>query len=225
MKHKLTELEQRRLAELARDYRNQGYTVITEPTKEQLPAFLASFQPDMLAYNTQENVVFLVRSQSTLTASPELAGIAKTVEGQPGWRFDLVVTNTRPKAGFATATDQLLNRTQVMTRLQESDELSTQEHGEAAFLLAWSAAEAVLRTVAGREKVAPVRSSSEAVAKNLYAHGLLDREQYETLREGLNVRNAIVHGYQEPPAYAYVLHKLQALTRQLLNEEALVRIY
>ncbi len=32
MKHKLTELEQRRLAELARDYRNEGYTVITEPT-------------------------------------------------------------------------------------------------------------------------------------------------------------------------------------------------
>ncbi len=179
----------------------------------------------MLAYNAMESVVFLVRSQSSLAASHELAGIAKAVEGQPGWRFDLVVTNARPKAGFVTATEQLLNRTQVMTRLQESDELSTQEHGEAAFLLAWSAAEAVLRTVASREKVSPVRSPSEAVAKNLYTHGLLDRDQYETLREGLKVRNAIVHGYQEPPTYAYVLHKLQALTRQLLNEESLVRVY
>lgn len=225
MKNQLTDLERRRLGELARDYRNQGYTVITEPTKEQLPAFLAMFQPDMLAHNAQENVVFLVRSQKTLIASRELEGIANAVAGQQGWRFDLVVTNARPKAAFVTTTDQLLNRAQVMTRLQEAHELSTQEHGEAAFLLAWSAAEAVLRTVASRIKVSSVQTSSESLAKNLYTHGFLDYEQYETLREGLKARKAIVYGYQDPPTYAILLLKVQEITRQLLHEEQGAPVY
>lgn len=225
MKNDFTELERRRLAELAREYRGRGYTVITEPTKDQLPAFLSMFQPDMIARNAQESVVFLVKSQKTLAASPKLDDMAKAVQGKPGWRFDLVVTNPREKAGLTTASDHLLNRAEVLTRLQEARELSQQEHGEAAFLLAWSATEAVLRTLAVKEKVSPERSTSEAITKNLFAHGLLDRDQYETLLEGVKVRNSLVHGYQDPPAYAAILHKLHQLTQQLLSEEPLTRVY
>lgn len=225
MKNDFTELERRRLAELAREYRNRGYTVVTDPTKDQLPAFLSMFQPDMIARNAQESVVFLVKSQKTLAASPELDGIARAVQDKPGWRFDLVVTNPREKVGLATASDHLLNRAEVLTRLQESRELSAQEHGEAAFLLAWSATEAVLRTLAVKEKVSPERSTSEAITKNLFAYGLLDREQYETLLEGVKVRNSFVHGYQDPPAYAALLNKLQQLTQQLLNEEQFTQAY
>lgn len=225
MKNNFTELERRRLVELAREYRNLGYTVMTQPTKEQLPSFLSMFQPDMIARNEQESVVFMVKSRRTLASSSELEGIAQAVQGKKGWQFDLVVTNPREKAGLITASDHLLNRSEVITRLQESQELSEQEHGEAAFLLAWSATEAVLRTLAVKENVSPERSTSESITKNLFAYGFIDREQYETLIEGVKVRNSIVHGYQDPPAYALILNKLQRITQQLLNEEQFARIH
>jgi Holliday junction resolvase len=147
MKHDFTELERRRLLELAREYRKLGYDVITQPDKDQLPDFLAMLQPDMIASNQQENVVFEVKSQRTLTASTELKDIAIAIQGKKGWRFELVVTNPREKDGIRTASDSLLNRSEVLYRLQEARHLSEQEHGEAAFLLAWSAAEAVLRNL------------------------------------------------------------------------------
>ena len=62
MKYDFTELERRRLLALAREYRKLGYVVITEPTEEQLPDFLASLEPDMIAHNEQEDVVFAVKS-------------------------------------------------------------------------------------------------------------------------------------------------------------------
>lgn len=222
MKNEFAELEHRRLLKLARTYRELGYTVIVKPTGEQLPPFLASFKPDMLAQNGQENIVFLVRSRKTLSTSPELTEIAKAVEGKKDWRFDLVVTNPREKAGFKTASQHLLKRNEVMSRLQESQQLSEQEHGEAAFLLTWSATEALLRSLAAKEKVSLMQNTSEAIAKNLFAYGLLDRDQYDTLLDGVKVRNSIIHGYQDPPAYGALLNKLQHFTQQLLNEEQAV---
>lgn len=56
------DIERRRLLELGREYRKLGYQVVLEPQREQLPAFLAPFQPDMLAWNDAESVVVEVNS-------------------------------------------------------------------------------------------------------------------------------------------------------------------
>jgi Holliday junction resolvase len=225
MKHDFTEPERRRLLELAREYRKLGYAVIIEPTEDQLPDFLATLQPDMIANNKRENVVFAVKSQRTLPTSLELKDIAQAVQGKKDWRFELVVTNPREKDGITTASDSLLNRSEVLYRLQEAQHLSEQEHGEAAFLLVWSAAEAVLRRLVVKAAIAPERDTSEAIAKNLFAYGLLDKEQYETLVEGVKVRNSLMHGYQNPQAYAIILNKLLHITEQLLKEEQLALAY
>ncbi len=219
MKHDFTELERRRLLELAREYRKRGYDVITEPTKEQLPDFLATLQPDMIARNEQENVVFEVKSQQTLSASPELKDIAQAVQGKKGWRFELVVTNPRDKADIKPNGNILLSRAEAFDRLQEARDLSEQEHGEAAFLVAWSATEAVLRKLVTTFGISSVRDNSELIVKNLFVQGFLNKEQYETLLEGVNVRNSILHGYQVSHPYANNFNKLLHTTEQIMNEE------
>ncbi|CAN5563571.1 hypothetical protein BH10CHL1_BH10CHL1_07210 [soil metagenome] len=225
MKDDFSELERRRLLELAREYRKLGYEVITEPTQEQLPDFLATLQPDMIASNQQEHVVIEVKSQRTLTNSPELKEIANAIQGKNGWRFELVVTNPREKDWIKTTSDSLLNRSEVLYRLQEARHLSEQEHGEAAFLLAWSAVEAVLRNLVAKVAVSSEHATSESIVKNLFAYGLIDKEQYETLLAGMAIRNSIVHGYQDPHSYATSLHELFALTEHLINEEQLTWSY
>lgn len=221
MKNQMTELERKRLLELAREYRKSGYEVIIEPNEKQLPSFIAPFRPDMIAWNTVESVVFEVKSQKTLSSSPELQDIARAVHGRKGWRFELVVTNSKDKDVVAAETEEILDYTEILSRLQEAQILSQQEFGEAAFIIAWSAAEAVMRKIAARERVAKDNSSFEYLSKNLYAQGILEKDQYETFLEAARIRNSIVHGYKEPRSLAKTFNKVVSITNKLLSEAAL----
>ena len=58
----ITDTERRKLLEVAREYRKQGYEVVIEPREEQLPSFLHSFQPDIIARNNEETVVIEIKS-------------------------------------------------------------------------------------------------------------------------------------------------------------------
>lgn len=220
MAQHLTPPERRRLQELAREYRQSGYDVITEPKAEQLPDFIAPFSPAMIARNQTETVVFAVKSAKTLAASSDLQDIAQAVHGRDGWRFELVVTNPRKPAAVITTTAQFLNSVEIQDRLREAQTLSKQEFGEAAFVMAFSANEAVLRTLAVQERIAKEKDSFEAISKNLFAQGLLARRQYEVLIEAAKVRDAIVHGYKDPQPFTTTVHQVIAITEQLLDEVA-----
>ncbi len=104
--------------------------------------------------------------------------------------------------------------------MREAALFAEQESGEAAFLLAWSATEAVVRTLAVREQIAGEKDAFEFIVKNLFAQGILERSHYETLTEAVKVRNTLVHGYREPQALATLLRRVITVTGQLLNEGA-----
>lgn len=220
MKQQLSELEHRRLLDLAREYRKSGYEVVIAPTAAQLPTFIAPYTPDMVAWNNTEHVIFAVKSQKTLTSSPELQDMAKAIHGKNGWRFELVVTNPRDKDTIRTATENVLNQIEILDRLREAQVLSEQEFGEAAFVIAWSATEAVLRTLAVKERIAKGKDSFESISKNLFAQGILEKSQYETLTEAAKTRNSIIHGYKEPEMLSKTFHNVVSITKQLLREAA-----
>jgi len=220
MKQHMNELERKRLLELAREYRSKGYEVIIEPGTKQLPDFLAPSSPNMIAWNKEETVVFAVKSQSTLTASPELHDIAQAIYGRRGWRFELVVTNSRERGSILTATDEVLNDAEIKNKLQEAQLLSEQEFGEAAFVIAWSAAEAVMRNIAEKERIAKEKVSFASLSKNLYVQGVLDKPQYDVLTEASRVRNSIIHGYKEPGSLSSIFEKVVSITYELLTQSA-----
>ncbi|MCU0490814.1 MAG: hypothetical protein MUD01_04470 [Chloroflexaceae bacterium] len=154
------EREQQRLREIAREYRQRGYEVLLSPRADQLPDFLAPFQIDMLARNAAENVVVEVRTQESLAATLELDAVAVALHEKSNWRFELVVTNPKDPSTLAIKGATALDQTDFTYRLHEARQLSAQEHGEAAFLLAWSALEALLRTIARSEGIATEQQDS-----------------------------------------------------------------
>ena len=139
-----TVYELERLHEIAREYQEQGYEVLVQPSAEQLPAFLAPFSIDILARNDEESVVIEVRTRKSLTDASRLDAIAQVLQNRPSWRFELVVSNPHDRSALAFKDAQSLNHLDIVSRLDEARELSDQEHGEAALLLAWSATEALL---------------------------------------------------------------------------------
>jgi uncharacterized protein YutE (UPF0331/DUF86 family) len=211
----LTAREQQRLQEIAHEYREQGYDVMVTPTRDQLPDSLAPFRLDMIARNAMETVVVEVRTQESLTQSPELDAIAQAIDGKPGWRFELVVTNPKESKSKLGKDSTLLDRPEIVYRLHEVRQLSEQEHGEAALLLVWTVIEALLRRLAQEENISLQQDNSMYLAKSLFTYGLLDKEQYEILQQGLEARNTIVHGYKGTQSYTTILSKLQHVADQL----------
>jgi hypothetical protein len=93
-------LEHRRLLKLAREYRQQGYSVTINPSPEKLPTVLSDCSLDLIAVNDKKVVAAKVRTRQNLNCSgaEDLRRISKSVQQLPGWEFELVVTNSRKKA-------------------------------------------------------------------------------------------------------------------------------
>lgn len=211
----VNEYQRQRVQEVAREYRKHGYEVIIQPSVSQLPPFLASFRIDLLARNAEENVVIEVRTQGSLTNTPELDAIAKAIQDRPSWRFELVVSNPRDRASVYFKDAISIDRPDIVARLDEARELSDQEHGEAALLLLWSATEALLRYIADSEGIQVVGHDPNQVAKSLFTYGVLDKEQYQVLQDGLETRNMIVHGYKERRSLVDAVERLLRVVEQL----------
>lgn len=92
-------LEHKRVLKLAREYREQGYSVSIYPSSDQLPAKLADCSLDLIAQNGSEVIAANVRSRESLSlnGSLSLLKISEIVREIPGWEFELVVTNARKK--------------------------------------------------------------------------------------------------------------------------------
>lgn len=95
----LNQLEHQRLLKLAREYRQKGYQVTMHPASTDLPSALAGCPFDLIAEGDGKKIAVEVRSRDTLTlnGSEDLRRMTDLVGQLPGWEFELVVTNPRPK--------------------------------------------------------------------------------------------------------------------------------
>ncbi|MBC7970622.1 MAG: hypothetical protein H7Z11_10955 [Verrucomicrobia bacterium] len=94
------QLEHRRLVKLAREYKEKGYDVILHPSSQDLPPALAKCPFGLIAEGNDRTIAVEVRTRETLTlnGSEDLRRMTDLVQQQPGWEFELVITNPRKKA-------------------------------------------------------------------------------------------------------------------------------
>lgn len=94
-----TPLEHRRVLRLAREYRQQGFDVTVYPESGDLPAELAQFPLDLLVKGEDRVLAIEVRTREhlTLNGSEDLRRMEDKIRALPGWDFELVVTNPRPR--------------------------------------------------------------------------------------------------------------------------------
>lgn len=208
------ELEQRKIQEIAADYRNLGYAVIVYPQPADLPPFLAGFRPDIVATIEGDNVVIAVKTQSSLTQAPYLPLLAREIQEQRGWRLELVVTNPEEE----TVTEETyvpLDESDIAKRVDEVQHILNAGHLEAALLLAWSTAEAALRILAEREGIQLGKNQPAYIVKNLAFLGAIEQQDYETLWRALQTRNSVVHGYQANGDTSHLTIRLIETIRRL----------
>jgi REase_AHJR-like protein len=210
-----TVAEQKALTQYADWYASQGYSVSLRPGPKQLPDFLRALAPDMIARRDGENVVVQIK-----TSSPEsfetVRELARALDHRAGWQLRVIYVDLgdpewEPPAKLP-APAELAGRLETLDFSGGGD-----EQRRVAVLLLWSIIEA-----AGRYRLAPLqleptrRISSSALIKALLSEGLIEETQYELVRRGLAVRNAIAHGFLNQPVDAPLFEALRGIARDLL---------
>ena len=176
---------------VADEYRDQGYEVSVDAPLDFLPGFRA----DVIARKGGETKVIEVKSRSSLGQNPKVVELAQTIDGKPGWSFELVVV-AEPEKVESLQSAQPFTREVITQRIKEAENALASGFSEAAFLLAWSACEASVRDlVATEDKVDLQVTTPEYILKQAVFQGLLPHDDYEELKSLQKYRNAIVHGF------------------------------
>jgi uncharacterized protein YutE (UPF0331/DUF86 family) len=126
--------------------------------------------------------------------SDAIVKLAEAVEAHPGWRFEIAVVNPMA-AQEVPAHGELVPDDRVESLLHDAQILNREKRHDAATMIAWSAAEAILRRLARANGVESERKSSGTVLKELYALGLIGPDQYDSFARVMEFRNAFAHGF------------------------------
>jgi hypothetical protein len=180
---------------IAEDYRAKGYDVIVRPRSQELPEPLANFRPDIVARKDGETVIVEVKSRQALRREPHLEPMVRAVQQVPGARFELVIAKPDIASPLPEQTRPWRDG-EAAAALDEATRLLEAGHPVAALLLGWAAAEAALRIVAAKENLKTERNDASYLLNRLVSEGALANRQYQSLRQALEMRNAVAHGLE-----------------------------
>lgn len=215
-----TSLEEQRAHDLAEEYRKKGYHVIEKPSPEQLPDFLSSYRPDLLARKGQTGVVVEVKSRASLAKDPKVKDLARLLQTNPHWNLELVVVK-EPATLSTPEGIRPFGRGDILRQLQAAEQLLTSGAAETALLLAWPALEATVRLMIEAEGIVLEQLSPSAVLKQAVSNGVISRSDYTFLMDTLKHRNAFVHGFKSTDFDSTLAKNLISTTKRLVEEASL----
>lgn len=188
------QLEQQKIEEIRAEFERNGFAILVRPSTRELPEFLRPFAPDLVATSPRGNVVVEVKASSDVDPD-QMTRLAQVLEREPGWRLEVVFVN-QPVAAEVPSDERLAPEEQVNRLLSSAESLFASGEVEAAAMLAWSAAETILRRSAQSAAPELERQSSARVLKHLYSIGLIETSVYEKLLLLMQFRNAVAHGFE-----------------------------
>lgn len=204
--------EESPLQDIAKKYKERGYTVIIDPPSKQLPKFLTKFNPDMIAQRQDESVVIQVKSAGKKRGTNYWRELSSVLQNHPGWRLEVVVGGQSKRTP-----SQNLKKEQIKERLQEGQELAQQKLFAASLLITWSAVEAAMRLASKNQDIDLPNLLPATVISRLYSDGLLSRDEYDFLVNCMSLCNSVAHGFQNGEIKASTINRLQRIASQFLQ--------
>ena len=197
-------------------YSQQGYQVSVAPPPRELPEFLRTLAPDIIAHRNSEHVVVEIKTSSAASFE-RVQRLARALEHRAGWKLQVVYADL-PDPEWDPP-PRLPETADLVARLASMDSAGEgQDRDRLRLLLLWSIIEAAARHRLAAQKISPTRRiSSSALLKMLLTEGITGEREYELLRRGLAVRNAIAHGFLNQSVDAAQLEELREAAEVLLS--------
>ncbi len=211
------ENESLRVQNVGQVYRDKGYDVLIEPQGDQLPDFLQTFRPDLIAHKGDEHIVVEVRVRGQVSDFPQVNELAKVVRNEADWKFELFLLG--PENSFFVNGASLFTVEEIRSKIVEVALFVENGHLEAAFLMGWSLVEATLRVLAVKEGIEGETATPDYLLKQMTFEGIIARETYHALKHIQQTRNAIAHGFQSSQLTVETVQELiDLIDGELLQE-------
>lgn len=213
--------EQRKIKELAREYEEKGFEVLIGPNNNLLPDFLKNYRPDLVLKKDNLNIIVEVKTSETIKNSEYLKELSAKINSNENWKFELVITNPRPKNNFSNKRFQELSLSELENKIYKLSNSIDRDFIEPHFLYSWSLFEASSRAILKAEQPSLERKLTSTVnIKQLYSYGIIGRIDYEWLNKVSNLRNHIVHGHQVESNSIKIkdLNKLIRITKDFIKK-------
>ena len=183
--------------------------------------FMPGFRADLLVRKGDEARVIEVKSRPSLAADPKISELARLIESMPGWTFELILVGEPEKVDSPEGASSL-ESDGILQRMEEAERSLQAELPEAAFLLAWSASEAVIRELLAAQGVSgkSITSPGYVLDQGVY-HGVISRNDYDSLTRMRKYRNAIVHGFGTDEFNGELVTELIATVRRIMTAPTL----
>lgn len=205
---------EKELERVVRQYRDEGYSVVTRPEPGQLDG-LVGVAADILATRGNETAVVQVkRTRADVEADPGISRQAAAVNTRPGWRFDLVILGTEAPIQRLARKATEPSDDQLRAMLDRARSANATGFREMALTYSWAALEATMRRVRGEAELYG-RITPTALLTTLYGNGFLSRTEFERSQEALTIRNQIVHGFVPPEIDSSLIDDLLALAEKV----------
>lgn len=211
------ESERQRVQKVGQVYRDKGYEVLIAPRGDQLPDFLQTFRPDLIAHKGAEHIVVEVRMRGRVSDLPQVNELAKVVRNEADWKFELFLLG--PENSFFVNGASLFTVEEIRLKIVEVALFVENGHLEAAFLVGWSLAEATLRVLAVKEGIEGKTATPDYLLKQMTFEGIIARETYHDLKRAQQTRNAIAHGFKSSQLTVETVQELIDLIEGVLLQE------
>jgi uncharacterized protein YutE (UPF0331/DUF86 family) len=208
--------EREAISQYADWYAQHGYQVSIEPSPREMPEFLRTLAPDIIARRDGENVVVQIKTSSPASFDA-IQRLARALEHRAGWELQVVYVDLPdPEWQPPTRLPEPKDLLEQLNRIGSVSEDEAQRRLD--FLLLWSIIEAAARHRLSSLKIPPTsRISSSALLKMLLSEGIIEDDEYAILRRGLAVRNAIGHGFLNQIVDPVMLDEIREAAKRLLR--------
>lgn len=186
--------ESEKVIELTEKLESDGFKVIVEPRKDDIPFPIAPYKPDLIAYKNGGGIIFEIKRSMKRAPVSFFKDIAEKVALNEGWRFALVTLDDPSSSNFEASDLNPLEIDAIKDRKKKLESLQKLELYSAEIQEAWSLIEACLRHLAYFANIPLNLLPSARLINHLYSSGELTMEQTDRLKELMKLRNKVAHG-------------------------------
>lgn len=203
-KRDVTQIEKRKIRELARRYAAEGYEVLVKLPNYRAPAPICGIRPDLVVKRGDEMIVIEVKSSDSIRAARDtVTQLAEYVRNMPGVRFDLVMTNPKPASSATLKAETMEAELYELRRsiLGSIREASKQGRGDLVIILSVVLLEGLLaRLAVSRSVYVPVDEwNLGTLARRLADEHVISQSVLDFALDAHRRRNALVHGRAAAP--------------------------
>jgi hypothetical protein len=200
--------EQAILDKLEPKWLAQGYRVIRQPARENLPQFFDRYLPDAVLLGRIPQVAVEIVGKGNSAAEARIARLATLLEGHDDWRLEVIYGGEKIHVPPVASRESLQDLLASIRRLADDEP-------RAALVLVWAALEATARRLEPSKMKQP--QTAGGTVELLAGTGYATPNEAEFLRQAVVWRDQFVHGDLAIRPTADQIRKLAIIVENVLK--------